>query len=354
MSKVCIITGANGLVGSEAVTFFAPQFDCIIGIDNDQRKRFFGDDASTLWNQERLVQSHNNFQPISIDIQNFQDLKQIFEKYNSDIELIIHTAAQPSHDWAAKEPFTDFGINANGTHNLLELTRSICPKATFIYTSTNKVYGDNPNKLPLKQLDTRWELDVNHEFYENGINESMSIDHCTHSLFGVSKLSGDLLAQEYGRYFDLNVGVFRGGCLTGPNHSGTKLHGFLSYLMKCAINRDIYTIYGHSGKQVRDNIHSLDLINMFSHFHKSPKKGEVYNVGGGRFSNCSMSEAIMLCEKISGNKMNTQYNPKHRIGDHIWWISDTSKFQQDYPGWIQRFNVTDILEQIFNGLNERQ
>jgi len=280
-------------------------------------------------------------------------MEYLFKEYNSDIKLVLHTAAQPSHDWAAKEPFTDFSVNANGTLNLLEMCRLYSPTAVFIFTSTNKVYGDTPNYLPLKELESRWEIDESHPYYKKGIDESMSIDQSKHSLFGASKVAADILVQEYGKYFGMHTGVFRGGCLTGPNHSGAKLHGFLSYLMKCAVTGDHYTIFGYKGKQVRDNIHSHDLVNMFWHFYNSPRSGEVYNAGGGRFSNCSMLEAISICEKISGNKMNYSYTEDNRIGDHIWWISDVSKFKSHYPSWNWEYGIEDILGEIHEALLSR-
>lgn len=345
--NICIITGSSGLIGSESVRFMADKFDKIIGIDNNMRQNFFGEDASTQWNTKRLIDEVNNFEHCALDIRHQEDIENLFSKYNEDIKLIVHTAAQPSHDWAAKAPFTDFTVNANGTLNLLENTRLHCPKATFIFTSTNKVYGDTPNFLPLIELEKRWEIDESHPYYENGIDEKMSIDQTKHSLFGASKVAADVLTQEYGKYFEMNTGIFRGGCLTGPNHSGTKLHGFLSYLMKCAITGDHYTVFGYKGKQVRDNIHSWDLVNMFWHFYKNPKQGEVYNAGGGRHSNCSMQEAIEICESITGKKMNYNYSDKNRIGDHIWWISDTSKFKKHYPNWDWKYNINDIMTQIF-------
>jgi CDP-paratose 2-epimerase len=285
--------------------------------------------------------------PYDVDIRDYDELQQIFEKYNVDIDLVIHTAAQPSHDWAAKEPFTDFSINATGTLNLLELTRRYCPKAVFIFTSTNKVYGDNPNRLPLIEFEDRWEISQEHPYFEKGIDEKLSIDQTKHSLFGASKLAADVLVQEYGQYFRLKTGIFRGGCLTGPNHSGTKLHGFLSYLMKCAITGTEYTIFGYQGKQVRDNIHSYDLINMFWHFYQNPKPAAVYNAGGGRFSNCSLKEAIKISEDIVGKKMNFTYSNTNRIGDHIWYISDLTKFKLDFPEWHPKYTIDDILTQIF-------
>ena len=350
--KVAIITGSAGLIGSEAVEFFSKKFDLIIGIDNNLREKFFGCDASTIWNKERLEKNIQNYKHYSIDIRDNNKVEEIFKEYNSDISLIIHTAAQPSHDWAANDPFVDFSVNANGTLVMLENTRKYSQNAVFIFTSTNKVYGDTPNKLPLVELETRYEIDKNHKYY-NGIDESMSIDQSLHSLFGASKIAADVLVQEYGKYFNMKTGVFRGGCLTGPNHSGTQLHGFLSYLMKCAITKEHYTIFGYKGKQVRDNIHSFDLINMFWHFYNSPKKGEVYNTGGSRYSNCSMIEAIQMCEEITGNKMSYSYSEKNRIGDHIWYISNVSKFKKDYPNWEFTYNIKDILIEIYKALKAR-
>ncbi|MBI5540684.1 MAG: NAD-dependent epimerase/dehydratase family protein [Bacteroidia bacterium] len=353
MANICLITGSSGLIGSESVDFFSKKFEKIIGIDNNMRAKFFGQDASTEWNTKRLLNSFNNFEHNAIDIRNFSELETIFKLNGSNIKLIIHSAAQPSHDWAANEPITDFTVNANGTLNMLELTRIYCPEATFIFTSTNKVYGDTPNYLPLVELEKRWEIDSSHPYFKEGIDESMSIDQTKHSLFGASKVAADVLVQEYGKYFGMNTCVLRGGCLTGPNHSGTQLHGFLSYLMKCAITGDKYTVFGYRGKQVRDNIHSWDLVNMIWHFHQNPKQGEVYNAGGGRFSNCSMTEAIELCEQITGKKMNFEYSETNRIGDHIWWISDVSKFKKHYPKWEMRYNILDILTQISKNVNNR-
>lgn len=352
--SICIITGSSGLIGSEAVTFFQDKFDKVIGIDNNMREVFFGAGASTEWNRKRLTNNIKNYEHHNIDIRNMELLKDLFSRFGNEISLIIHTAAQPSHDWAAREPITDFTVNANGTLNLLEMTRLYCPDATFIFTSTNKVYGDTPNYLPLVELEKRWEIDQSHPYYTNGIDESMSIDQTKHSLFGASKVAADILVQEYGKYFGMKTGVFRGGCLTGPNHSGTQLHGFLSYLMKCAVTGDKYTIFGYRGKQVRDNIHSWDLVNMFWHFYQDPKCGEVYNAGGGRFSNCSMAEAIEMCESITGKPMNFEYSETNRIGDHIWWISDVSKFKRHYPDWTWRYNINDILQQIHQNMSGRQ
>lgn len=345
---VAIITGSAGLIGSEAVSFFSSRFDVVVGIDNNLREYFFGRDGSSDWNKNRLQQNYPNYKHYNVDIRNPDEIEKIFRKYNTDIKLVLHTAAQPSHDWAAKEPFTDFSVNAQGTLNLLEMSRQHSPETVFIFTSTNKVYGDTPNRLPLKELESRWEIDKSHPYYAKGIDESMTIDQSKHSLFGASKVAADILVQEYGRYFGMKTGVFRGGCLTGPNHSGAKLHGFLSYLMKCAVTGDQYHIFGYKGKQVRDNIHSFDLVNMFWHFYNNPKPGEVYNAGGGRHSNCSLLEAIAICEKITGKKMNYTYTENNRIGDHIWWISDTTKFKSAYPEWNWKYDLHDLLTEIYN------
>ncbi|MEL6821533.1 MAG: NAD-dependent epimerase/dehydratase family protein, partial [Calditrichota bacterium] len=276
----------------------------------------------------------------------------IFQRFGKDIELIIHTAAQPSHDWAAKDPFTDFTVNANGTLNLLENTRQHAPEAVFLFCSTNKVYGDTPNRLPLLEEEKRWEIDASHT-YSNGIDETMSIDQSKHSLFGASKVAADVLVQEYGRYFDMKTAVFRGGCLTGPGHSGTQLHGFLAYLMKCVATGNPYTIFGYKGKQVRDNIHSFDMVNALYHFYKKPRIGEVYNIGGTRHSNCSMLEAIEICEKITGCKLDWTYSDTNRVGDHIWWISSMTKFKNHFPEWDFRYTIYDILKEIYDYNTER-
>ena len=348
-----IITGAAGLIGSEAVKFFSGAGFNVVGIDNDMRRQFFGNEASTRWNQELLVVSVPNYQHRDIDIRDEQAVAALFTEFGSDIEVVIHTAAQPSHDWAAKDPMTDFSVNATGTLILLENTRQHCPNASFIFTSTNKVYGDNPNKLPLVERETRWEIDQSHPYFEHGIDEEMSVDHTMHSLFGVSKLAADALVQEYGRYFGMNTVCFRGGCLTGPGHSGTMLHGFLSYLVKCAVSGTQYTMLGYKGKQVRDNIHSVDLINMFWHYQQHPRPGEVYNAGGGRFSNCSILEAVSICEELTGKQMNVRYAEDNRKGDHIWYISDTRKFQTHYPGWSQKHDIRSIIQEIVEAQNSR-
>lgn len=350
--SVVIITGSCGLIGSEAVEFFSKKGFEVVGIDNNMRKVFFGEDGSILWNKQRLQKRYPRYRHFSLDIRDTRRIDALFKKYQRSVSLIIHSAAQPSHDWAARDPQTDFTVNASGTLSLLEAYRRITPKAVFIFTSTNKVYGDRPNSLPLRELKTRYELAPSHRFFK-GIDESMSVDSCLHSLFGASKLAADVLVQEYGRYFGLKTGVFRGGCLTGPLHSGAKLHGFLSYLVKCCLSGRTYQIFGYKGKQVRDNIHSYDLINAFYHFYKKPRVAEVYNIGGGRFANCSIREAIALTERLTARRMKVSYLKKNRIGDHIWWISDVSKFRTHYPSWKHTFSIEDSLRQICEATGKR-
>lgn len=351
--SIVIITGSAGLIGSEATTFFAKQGFEVVGIDNNLRRVFFGEEASTSWNRQRLEQSlGDKYTHIEADIRDSETINKIFQKYSSNISLVIHTAAQPSHDWAARDPTMDFTINANGTLNLLEATRHHAPESPFIFTSTNKVYGDTPNRLPLVELESRWEIEATHT-YQPGIREDMSIDQTLHSLFGASKVAADVLVQEYGRYFGLKTACFRGGCLTGPNHSGTQLHGFLAYLMKCAVTERPYTVYGYKGKQVRDNIHSADLIQAFYEFFKAPRVGEVYNTGGGRYSNCSMLEAINICQGVVERELKWTYSEQNRVGDHIWWISDNSKFIKHYPNWKLQYNVPQILQEIYNFNQDR-
>lgn len=351
---IAIVTGASGLIGSEAVRFFADRNLKVVGIDNDLRRYFFGDEASTQWNRDRLQNEVNNYIHENEDIRDLNALERIFKTYNTDIKVIIHAAAQPSHDWAATEPLTDFTVNANGTLNLLEMMRQHCPKAVFIFTSTNNVYGDTINHFPLVELETRLELEESHPYFEHGIDETMSIDRSVHTIFGASKVAADVMVQEYGVYYGLNTGVFRGGCLTGPDHSGTQLHGFLAYLMKCAIVGRHYTVFGYKAKQVRDNIHSYDLVNMFWHFYQNPRQGEVYNAGGSRYSHCSMMEAIARCGEIVGKPMDWSYSEQNRLGDHIWWVSDVRKFQSHYPDWSFKYNLDDILIQIYEGLSKRE
>lgn len=344
--NVAIVTGSAGLIGAETSRFFSSRGFQVIGIDNNLRRVFFGEAASTESTRENLEKSLPNYLHRSADIRDKSAMDAIFSEYGARIGVVIHTAAQPSHDWAASDPFMDFSINANGTHVLLEATRQYCPQACFIFTSTNKVYGDNPNQLPLIELSSRWELDPSHPYFEHGIDEKMSVDQTKHSLFGVSKLAADVLVQEYGRYFGMNTVCFRGGCLTGPGHAGAKLHGFLSYLVKCAVTGTHYTVLGYKGKQVRDNIHSFDLVNMFWRYFQNPSPGAVYNAGGGRYSNCSMIEAIEIIETIVNRKMNVTYSDDNRIGDHIWYISDTRKFQTDYPDWSHTYDIMSISKEI--------
>lgn len=341
--KTALITGSAGLIGSEAVRFFSNKGFKIIGVDNNFRKYFFGPSASIAWNKRKLIQEIKDYKHFDVDIRDQKNVEEIFKK--NDIELIIHAAAQPSHDWAAKEPLTDFTINALGTLVLLEAFRKYTKEAVFIFTSTNKVYGDNPNKLPFEELESRYELPKSHKFYE-GIDETISLDETTHSIFGVSKTAADLMVQEYGRYFNLKTGIFRGGCLTGPAHSAAQLHGFLAYLVNCIANEKEYTIFGYKGKQVRDNIYSYDVVNALYHFYLNPKKGEVYNLGGSRFSNISILEVIEKIENILGKKAKIKYSPNNRIGDHIWYISDISKFKRDYPKWNFTYSSDKILEEL--------
>ncbi len=345
--KTVLITGSAGLIGSEAVRFYAGKGMDVHGVDNDMRSYFFGKEASTAWNADTLKAAFKNYHHHSLDIRKSEDLEPLFKKHRFD--LVIHTAAQPSHDWAAKEPLTDFGVNAVGTLNMLELTRLHAPEAVFIFTSTNKVYGDLPNFLPLQELPTRWELPKDHKWYD-GIDETMSVDQCLHSVFGASKVAADVMVQEYGRYFGLKAGVFRGGCLTGPSHSGAKLHGFLSYLIKCIAKGDTYSLIGYKGKQVRDNIHSHDVLTAFDAFAAAPRAGEVYNLGGGRFANVSILEAIEKTEKILGKKAKTVYEPTPRIGDHQWYVSSMAKFRSHYPAWKQEYDVERTIEEIAKGV----
>ena len=342
-TKKILVTGSAGLIGSESVKFFCDRDFEVIGIDNDMRAYFFGKEASTEWNNRLLEENYKKYTHFGVDIRNQNEVESIFKKYSFD--LIIHTAAQPSHDWAAKEPLTDFTVNALATLVLLEATRKYAPEAVFIFTSTNKVYGDTPNTLPFIELETRWELPKNHAFYE-GIDETMSIDNSKHSIFGVSKVAADVMVQEYGKYFGMKTHTFRGGCLTGPAHSGTKLHGFLAYLIRCIARGEPYAIFGYKGKQVRDNIHSYDLVNAFYHIYQKPRSGEAYNMGGSRYSNTSILEAISKSEKILGKKVKMKYVNKPRSGDHIWYVSNVSKFQSHYPNWKHTYNNDQIIEDI--------
>lgn len=351
--SVAIITGSGGLIGSEAVEFFAELGMDVVGIDNDLRRVFFGEEASTSWNIQRLkAKLGSRYIHLDLDIRDRAEMLRVFERYGKSVTLVIHTAAQPSHDWAARDPFTDFDVNAVGTLNLLEASRRYSPGAVFIFISTNKVYGDTPNRLPLIELDNRYELEPNHPYYQ-GIAEDMSIDQNLHSLFGASKVAADILVQEYGRYFGMYTGIFRGGTLTGPRHSATQLHGFLAYVIRCAMTRTPYTVFGYKGKQVRDAIHSYDLIQAFYEFFKAPRVAEVYNIGGGRYSNASVMEAIALAQEITGYEMIVSYEERNRIGDHIWWIGSNAKFQSHYPKWKLTYDVTRIMRETYEENRER-
>ena len=343
--SVVIITGSSGLVGSESVEFFCKKGFDVVGIDNNLRNHFFGKDGSTIWVKKKLLNKHKNFKSNNIDIRNFNSIEKIFKIYKKKISLIIHCAAQPSHDYGKKFPILDFNVNATGTLNLLELTKRYCPDSPFIFMSTNKVYGDNPNKLKIIEKSKRWELKEKDTFFK-GIDEKFSIDNCTHSFFGVSKTYADLIVQEYGKNIGLKTVSFRGGCITGPNHSGAKLHGFLSYLVKSSLTKKSYTLIGYKGKQVRDNLHSFDLVNCFWEFYKKPKYGEVYNMGGGRYSNCSVLEALDIVEKLKNINIKKKIIKKNRVGDHIWYVSNTKKFKKDYPNWKQKYNTKKIIEEL--------
>ena len=343
---VAIVTGSAGLIGSEAVRHFASLGLDIVGIDNDMRREFFGAEASTAWNVAQLTgELGEKYQHVHADIRDRDAVADVFRRYGRDVAVVIHTAAQPSHDWAVRDPFADFDINAVGTLNLLQNTREHCIEAPFIFTSTNKVYGDRPNSLPLVERETRWELEPDHPYFD-GIREDMSIDSCLHSIFGASKVAADVMVQEYGRYFDMKTVCFRGGTLTGPAHSATELHGFLAYLMRCNMERRTYKIFGYKGKMVRDAIHSHDVVSAFEAFFRAPRSAVVYNLGGGRHSNCSHLEAFALAEQITGEPMRTEYHEANRVGDHQWWIGSNAAFQADYPGWKQVYDVPMILKEI--------
>src|SRR3989344_5377015 len=343
--KNILITGSSGLVGSAAVGYYCQKGNAVEGIDNNMRKVFFGGDGDTTRVRNALVASYRNYHHHSLDIRNEKKLADVFRATRFD--LIIHAAGQPSHDWAASAPITDFDINARATLLLLELTRKYSPSAVFIFTSTNKVYGDRPNYLPFVELPSRYELPKDHAFY-HGIDETMSVDMTTHSVFGVSKASADFMVQEYGRYFGLATGIFRCGCLTGPAHRGARLHGFLAYLVKCAKEKRLYTVYGYKGKQVRDNLHVQDLVAAFEAFYRKPRVGQVYNMGGGRYSNVSLLEAVSRVEEIGSLTMKTTIADTARTGDHQWYISDTTKFRRHYPEWRQRYGIADIVQELWD------
>ena len=343
--SIVIITGSAGLVGSESVDFFCDKGFDVIGIDNNLRKFFFGKEGSTHWIKNKLLKRNKNFKNLNLDIRNKSGVEKIFKKYKKNISLIIHCAAQPSHDYGKNFPEIDFNVNATGTLNLLEATKKHCPNSPFIFMSTNKVYGDNPNKLNIIEKKRRWELQSKDKYFK-GIEENFSIDDCTHSFFGVSKTYADLIVQEYGKNIGLKTVCFRGGCITGPNHSGAKLHGFLSYLVKLTSDKKRYSIIGYKGKQVRDNLHSSDLVNCFWEFYKQPKKGEVYNIGGGRFSNCSIIEALNEVERQLKIKIKKKFISKNRVGDHIWYITNNNKFKKHYPKWKQKYNTKKIITEL--------
>jgi CDP-paratose 2-epimerase len=347
-----IVTGSGGLIGSESAARLVEAGYDVIGIENDTRAMLFGSEASTSHVTERLLRELPTFRCNDLDIRDREGIERIFAEEGGEIELIVHTAAQPSHDWAASDPQADFGINANGTLNLLEATRQHCPDATFVFTSTNKVYGDTPNRLPLEELETRVELPRDHPYFD-GIDTTMSIDTTLHSLFGTSKAAADLLVQEYGRYFGMPTVCFRAGCLTGPNHAGAQLHGFLAYLLKCIVTGERYTVFGYDGKQVRDNLHSADLVDAFLLFHENPRPAAVFNIGGGRDNACSVLEAIAMCEQVAGRELHWELSEEARTGDHRWWISDLGEFGAQYGGWRPRRDLETILREIHEANAER-
>lgn len=343
---IALVTGSSGLIGSETVRFFHERGLDVVGIDNDMRAYFFGPEASIQKNTRDLCASLSRFSHHAIDIRDESAVNKLFTQLGSSIRVVIHAAAQPSHDWAAREPFCDFSINANGTLILLEATRKFAPDAVFIFTSTNKVYGDAPNRLPLLKDRFRFELDQTHPFAQYGIDESMPIDQSGHSLFGASKVAADIMVQEYGRFFGVKTGVFRLGCVTGPAHRGVEMHGFLAYLAKCVVTQVPYRIIGHGGMQVRDNIHSYDLADAFWNFFSRPTTAAVYNLGGSRHSNCSVLEAVATAEKLSGKRLTFAVVDEARYGDHSWWISDVRKFRRDYPEWSYRYDLKAIVSDL--------
>jgi CDP-paratose 2-epimerase len=352
--SVAVVTGSLGLVGSEAAMHFASRGFDIAGVDNDLRAYFFGPDGSTVWNRERLERDLGKaYAHFDVDVRDAAGIDAILKRYGKDAAVVVHTAAQPSHDWAAREPLTDFGVNAVGTLNLLEATRQRAPDAAFVFMSTNKVYGDTPNGLPLVEQSTRWEVDPAHPYAAEGIPEEMSLDRSLHSLFGASKVAADVLVQEYGRYFGMKTSCLRAGCITGPRHSGAELHGFLAYLMKCAVVGRPYSVYGYKGKQVRDNIHAADLVNAIDLISQNPRPGEVYNIGGGRDSNCSMLEAIAMSEEIAGRSLEWTYQDGNRMGDHIWYVSDCARLREHYPEWRITYDCPRILKEIYEQNLER-
>jgi CDP-paratose 2-epimerase len=347
--KKLLVTGSSGLIGSEVVSYFSQDGWEVHGIDNNQRADFFGPAGDTRWNQHRLIATHKSFHHHELDIRNREDIAECVAAIGPD--LIVHAAAQPSHDLAATRPFDDFDVNASGTLNLLEATRQSTPEAVFVFMSTNKVYGDKPNSITLKELETRWDYDD--PAYAGGIAEDFSVDQSKHSLFGASKLAADVMVQEYGRYFGMKTCCLRGGCLTGPNHSGVELHGFLSYLIKCNVEGKLYRVYGYKGKQVRDNIHALDVARFIHAFWENPRSAEVYNLGGGRENSCSILEAFDHITALTGKKMQYEYIDQNREGDHICYISDLSKMQLHYPTWNITKSLNNIFAEIFDSWQQR-
>lgn len=347
--KTALVTGSSGLIGSEVVAHFASRGWEVVGVDNNQRADFFGPGGDTRWNQQRLVETHPTFRHVELDIRDRAGVDRLVAEVRP--ELIVHTAAQPSHDLAASRPFDDFDVNAVGTLNWLEATRRNAPEAVFVHMSTNKVYGDRPNTIALREEETRWEY--NDPTYTGGIPESFSIDQSKHSLFGASKVAGDVMVQEYGRYFGLRSCCLRGGCLTGPNHTGVELHGFLSYLVRCNLEGKMYRVFGYKGKQVRDNIHSHDVARFIEAFYQAPRVGEVYNLGGGRQNSCSILEAFERIAAISGKPMKFEYVDQNREGDHICYISDLTKCREHYPGWDITKSLDDIFSEIHQSWCER-
>ena len=343
--SVAVVTGSGGLVGGATARLLGSRGMVVVGVDNDMRARLFGAGASTRGEQAALSGAVAGYRHVDADIRDASIEAEIFARYGREIALVVHTAAQPSHDWAARDPAADFSINATATLALLEATRRHAPDAVFVFCSTNKVYGDAPNRLPFVERETRWELPEDHA-YAGGIDEGMSIDGCLHSLFGVSKASADLLVQEYGRYFGMRTACFRCGCITGPGHAGVPLHGFLSYLVQCAVADRPYTVIGYEGKQVRDNIHAVDLAEAFWAFFQAPRPGAVYNMGGGRRANCSVREAIAIVEGLTGRPMRWTYEPMPRVGDHRWWVSDLGRFMSDHPGWAPRRGIEATIGEI--------
>ena len=349
MAKKILVTGSNGLIGSEVCVFFARRGFKVHGVDNNQRAVFFGPQGDTRWNQQRLQSALPQFEHHELDIRNRPGIEQVVREIAPD--LLVHTAAQPSHDRAAAIPFDDFDTNAVGTLNLLEACRRHCPGTPFIHMSTNKVYGDGPNHIPLVEQEKRWDYADHH--HEHGIPEAFPIDQCLHSLFGASKVAADVMVQEYGRYFNMPTCCLRGGCLTGPNHTGVELHGFLSYLVKCNLEEREYSVFGYKGKQVRDNIHSEDVANFMHEFYEQPRCGEVYNLGGGKQNSCSILEAFEMVEGFSGKKQKFTYVDKNRMGDHICYYSDLRKMKEHYPKWTITRSLPQITEEIVNAWHGR-